>query len=85
MFNSADNVNVLKTQNLQSMLGDLDQNGKIDPGNATPETAVFVGNYLLWSAGPDENFGPTTAYTAANPPSSRSPCDDVANFERGQY
>lgn len=54
-------------------------NGQIDPN----ETPAYTGNYVLWSAGPDEVFGPTRF--SNQPVSARNPCDDVANFPRAEY
>ncbi len=55
------------------------------PGTGTPGDPYgppeFTGDYLLWSAGPDERYGlPTNAL-----PSPANKCDDVANFPRGLY
>lgn len=38
---------------MQDLLGDSNRNGKLDP----TETPTFTGDYVLWSAGPDEKYG----------------------------
>lgn len=53
------------------MMGDLNNNGGIDPG----EQPAYTGPYLLWSAGPDGQYGPSGLN-----PTSASACDDVTNF-----
>ncbi len=66
---------------IQSMVGDIgngttpgtNPNGMIDG----TETANFVGNYILWGAGPDEVYGPNFISTATAPPFDLSNCDDV--------
>jgi len=46
-----------------------------------PFTPAFSGEFLLWSAGPDEKYGlPNNAR-----PSPANKCDDVANFERDEF
>ena len=82
MFNSNDNnggpTAGLSEIQLRTLLGDRDNNGGINGG----ETAAYTGPYLLWSAGPDETFGPPNA---SQPVSPRNRCDDVANFPRTEY
>jgi type II secretory pathway pseudopilin PulG len=58
----------LSDTEMQWVLGDRNNNGRIDPG----ETAATTAPYLLWTAGADGVFGrsPTTGKV-----------DDVANFE----
>ena len=86
MYNTWDNMDSanrggLRFDQLAMMLGDTNVNGGIDPG----ETPAHEGSYLLWSAGPDEVFGPD----ASLPPGSRDPAaikkavqrsDDITNF-----
>ncbi|HEX8914641.1 MAG TPA: prepilin-type N-terminal cleavage/methylation domain-containing protein [Humisphaera sp.] len=71
VFNAGDNT-ALDGTKLRYMLGDMNANGKIDPGEAADAT----GQYLLLSAGPDRVYGPPNA--AAIGPSN--PCDDVGTF-----
>jgi len=48
-------------------------------GAAGP-SSVFTGEYLLWSAGPDEKYG--LVEDPSTPAFSATKCDDVANFPR---
>jgi prepilin-type N-terminal cleavage/methylation domain-containing protein len=62
---------------IRLMLGDLDDNGYINNG----EAPVTEEPYLLWSAGPDGNFGPSLDPANARPVGQEiSRCDDVTNF-----
>lgn len=61
---------------LQSMLGDLSHNGKIDAA----ESDVNVGPYILWSCGQDEVFG--TAAVSPVTQSDVNDCDDITNFKQ---
>jgi prepilin-type N-terminal cleavage/methylation domain-containing protein len=65
--------NALCLQRIQVMLGDLSKNGKLDPN----ETAVDL-PYLLWAAGDDEFFGPSSASKGGV-----ATCDDITNFDFG--
>jgi prepilin-type N-terminal cleavage/methylation domain-containing protein len=77
MFNLLDNrLLVTPAARLQLLLGDNNLNGMID-GAEQPE---FVGDFLLWGAGPDEIFGPTKNVTDRISPAN--PCDDVTNYAR---
>jgi len=78
-FNAEDNAGYLKKETLQVLMGDTNQNGMID----VTEQAAFDGPFLLWSAGPDLTFGPTT--DPNKPVSPKNRCDDVANFKRSEY
>jgi len=88
MFNPYDNTGidssdsttgVMSPQMFMVLMGDVNQNGAIDPG----ETPAYTGNYVLWSPGLDEIFGETNGLaTPAALPSPSNPCDDVANFPR---
>lgn len=87
MFNGYDNEDSLVTGELQTVLGDHDRDGVIDPPKPPGERSeapAFTGNYLLWGAGPDEKFGPTGKDTKL-PIGPNNRCDDVANFERTEY
>jgi type II secretory pathway pseudopilin PulG len=77
-FNANDNIDRLNLANLRRLLGDRDANGAIN-GSESP---AFAGAFLLWSAGPDETFGPRDPARAPGPDNR---CDDVANFQRGEY
>ena len=83
MFNPNDNTSTgsydsttteMTALMFQLLMGDANGNGAIDPG----ETPAYTGNYVLWSAGPDERFGPLVNPTG--PVSPSNPCDDVHNF-----
>ena len=85
MYNALDNWDGAKgampKQVLSVMLGDTNANGQID-GDETP---AHEGPYLLWSAGPDEQFGPPPGALSGTPQPAdvrkavlRS--DDVTNF-----
>jgi hypothetical protein len=62
---------------IRAMLGDVNDNGYIDSGESPATDEAF----LLWSAGPDGNFGPSF-----DPGKTRTAdqevrgCDDVMNF-----
>ncbi|MGH7178025.1 MAG: hypothetical protein ACREJC_11640, partial [Tepidisphaeraceae bacterium] len=64
---------------LAAMLGDFDNgaggppDGRINSG----ETAATTGPFLLWSAGPDGQFGPNATVPTRK---DASACDDVTNF-----
>jgi len=68
-------------QRLRLMLGDRNNNGIIE--SALGESAATTDNFILWSAGPDELFGPEA--TMAEPKGTldhldAEKCDDVTNF-----
>ena len=65
---------------VQVMLGDRNNNGFIDNGEAPATTFP----YILWSAGPDGVFGPTSATPATPTANDIAKCDDVTNFNMGQ-
>ena len=73
-------VEAAAIQRLRLMLGDRNNNGVIDA--SLGETATTE-KFLLWSAGPDELFGPEA--TLAEPKGTldyldAEKCDDVTNF-----
>ena len=79
-YNANDNINKLTTvQQLRRLLGDNDGDGGI---NGAAESAAFTGPFLLWSAGPDEQYG---LKDPTKPVSPSNRCDDVANFQRTEY
>jgi hypothetical protein len=88
MFNPNDNIGtgssdsttgVMSAQMFMVLMGDVNQNGAIDPG----ESPAYTGNYVLWSAGTDEKFGEINGLASpAALPTPSNPCDDVANFPR---
>jgi len=65
---------------IRIMLGDYNANGYIEPGAS--ETAVNQ-PYLLWSPGPDDNYGPLGyAPSQTQPDANRKAvdqCDDILN------
>jgi hypothetical protein len=75
---------------IEAMLGDNNSNGSIDASppypNTQGETAAATGGFLLWAAGPDGFFGPSSiaqGNTAANYSQNQQgvqKCDDVTNF-----
>ena len=67
MYNQKD-CGVISLKHMQMILGDVNNNGGIDPGETESSTAP----YLLWGAGPDGSYGLDTA------PSPKT--DDVTNF-----
>ena len=84
MFNSNDNSMALFDYDGTNATSGLSKfrfiMGATTTGAAGP-TPAFTGDYLLWSAGPDERYGlPTNAA-----PSTANKCDDVANFPRDLY
>jgi len=63
---------------IRALMGDLNDNGKIDPG----ETAVDE-RFLLWSAGLDGNYGPALdPQTKKATEATVRKCDDITNFPR---
>jgi prepilin-type N-terminal cleavage/methylation domain-containing protein len=87
MWNTYDNMDSsnrggMRFDQLAMMLGDTNTNGGIDPG----ETPAHEGPYLLWSAGPDEVFGPDASLGSSTDPAKvrkaveRS--DDITNFKQ---
>jgi hypothetical protein len=68
---------------MQVMLGDYNFNGYIDSGESAATTASF----LLWSAGPDGQYGAFSAAVTADTVTVKkavSACDDVTNFSFAQ-
>ena len=66
---------------MRLMLGDRDMNGIIQ--SATGEAAATTGPFLLWSAGPDEQFGPNADAAPDRTTLDAQDvgrCDDVTNF-----
>ena len=62
------------------MLGDLNADGKI---TSPPEEPAYEGAYILWSAGPDEIFGPPAGPQISTVQDWRKAVeksDDVTNF-----
>ena len=89
LYDADDNLNAFARtpnepaaiQRLRLMLGDRNNNGIIEP--SLGETAATTEKFLLWSAGPDELFGPEQ--TMAEPKDTldyrdAERCDDVTNF-----
>jgi prepilin-type N-terminal cleavage/methylation domain-containing protein len=91
LYDSSQNGWFLPQAGLRAMLGDVSNgtpitpysaiqpNGMIDAG----ETPVFSGPYLLWSAGPDEKYGPLpedAGNTSILEQVDVEKCDDVTNF-----
>lgn len=83
MYNVADNAAFPMAQ-IAPMLGDLTANGKIDSG----EQPATDKPYLLWSAGPDETFGPDISTMnrsdltgVAKTAEAVRKSDDVTNFQ----
>ncbi|HEX3355961.1 MAG TPA: prepilin-type N-terminal cleavage/methylation domain-containing protein [Tepidisphaeraceae bacterium] len=79
------------TYRIKAMLGDCNTNGQVDSvpyPNAPSETAAATVPYLLWSAGPDGLFGPTTITQGASVADylvnfqQIQKCDDVTNFSK---
>jgi type II secretory pathway pseudopilin PulG len=80
-FNENDNVARLPAGHLRRLLGDKNGDGAI---SGAGESAEYTGPFLLWSAGPDEQYGFTTP-PPLRPPAPNNRCDDVANFQRTEY
>ncbi len=89
LYNYADNDDATEPRftdkkMMRAMLGDYNNNGRIDGG----ETAKYTGPYILWSAGPDGLFGPINgsgaqlAASATPNTDSVNASDDVMNFQR---
>jgi type II secretory pathway pseudopilin PulG len=82
LYNARDNFLAMPLKTFQIMMGDgrnpdpskgitaVPPNGHIDGD----EQAAFEGPFLLWSSGPDEVFGSTTA--------SLDKTDDITNFRK---
>ncbi len=88
MFNATDGVQAfrhtgetddsLSLPRLQASMGDLNASGDIDGS----ETAAYVGNYILWGAGPDEAYGPNVLVAGSPNTFDLNHLDDVSNFNR---
>jgi type II secretory pathway pseudopilin PulG len=90
LYDADDNLNAFvrnpgdgnELRRMRLMLGDKNANGIIEPAS---ETAATTESFLLWSAGPDENFGPDMTMAApAGTLDSRDveKCDDITNFRQ---
>jgi hypothetical protein len=91
MFNASDNDDKYMTPDVFAYLMGADPGKSLDPdykshnpGAYDPvlSSSPFTGPFVLWSAGPDEAFGPPNTNAKLGP---KNKCDDVANFERGEY
>ena len=71
-YNANDNAGSLPPATLQALMG-ADPTTGAPTGNLPPQMLDF----LLWSAGPDELFGPQDT-------KHPNRCDDVANFDRNE-
>jgi prepilin-type N-terminal cleavage/methylation domain-containing protein len=79
LYNAFDNVGYgasgtpafLSEANLQYIMGDRQFHGFIDSTTTPPEVATYTGPYLLWTAGPDGQFGRD----------ANRKTDDVTNFD----
>jgi type II secretory pathway pseudopilin PulG len=76
-----DNTRGIPAALFPKLMGDLNANGKIDPTQG--EAPAHEGPYVLWSAGPDEVFGPNPP----NPPANQlkkaiEQMDDITNFRQ---
>jgi type II secretory pathway pseudopilin PulG len=86
LYDSSQNVTFLTEANLRAMLGDISGGGPVDANSPVApdgmingtETAAFSGPYILWSAGPNETYGPDPGDTGNTSAIER--CDDVTNF-----
>jgi len=75
---------------MEAMLGDYNMDGYIDSTNNYTETAATTASFLLWSAGPDGQYGPVapnanaaTYFKSLSPNAVKNlvtKCDDVTNF-----
>lgn len=89
-YNSNDNRLYLSELALQRLLGAKPSDGsiykstEISGSSALPDArpVTYAGPYILWSAGPDQSYGPADP---SLPVSASNPCDDVANFPRADY
>jgi type II secretory pathway pseudopilin PulG len=84
MYNVRDNLAIPLTD-VAPMLGDLNSNGQIDAAatGGVEEAPAHEGPYVLWSAGPDEQFGPAVGMPRTTPDEVRKAVersDDVTNF-----
>jgi len=89
MYLAPDNDAAMTKQVLAQMLGDVNGNGMIDAASSPPEAPAYEGPFILWSAGPDETFGPdqatmnsSTLTGAAKTLKAVQKSDDVTNFPR---
>jgi type II secretory pathway pseudopilin PulG len=78
MYITDDNSAWLTDEKFRRMIGDLNSNGILDPG----ESAVTTDPYLLWIAGPDNLFGPVARVGPSPTASEYQTCDDVTSFQR---
>jgi hypothetical protein len=78
-YNARDNAGAMDERTMRVMLGDTNANGMIDTGEE-PKTEA---DYILWSAGPDETFGPPPGMPLDTPPNilkAVQKSDDVTSF-----
>jgi hypothetical protein len=86
LYNANDNLQFFKRYDdtddtramgrFAAMLGDVNNNGIIDPG----EQAVSTGPFLLWAPGPDGFYGPISKPSTATATAAEiAKCDDVIN------
>lgn len=87
LYNALDNqAAFVPKQGFPRMLGDTNANGMIDATATPPEEPAYEGPFILWSAGPDEVFGPPTGMLpTGTPPSDKirkavEKSDDITNF-----
>ena len=87
MYNALDNwdgtTGAMPRETLARMLGDTIADGKIDDAAVPPEIPAYDGPFIVWSAGPDEVFGPPPGMPVGNPTEIRKAVeksDDVTNF-----
>ena len=84
-FNPADNTNVVDgTMSPSSMTAAMFQAvmGSDTTGTLISGKVPFTGDFVLWSAGPDEHLGGIVDPT--QPVTPKNSCDDVSNFDRNQ-
>jgi hypothetical protein len=79
---------------MEAMLGDYNMDGYIDSTNNYTENPATTASFLLWSAGPDGQYGPVapnanaaTYFKSLSPNAVKNlviKCDDVTNFTFAQ-
>lgn len=100
MYDSRHNENMLSRHRMRVMMGDYSNTGTILrnhnlDGNTVNEEPATLEPYILWSAGPDGQFGPPDTLQPGNPNNPTSTivqwnqnrqaaqnADDVTNFRR---
>ena len=88
MYNAADNLGGMNAATFAFTMGDCNLNTRIDKPGSVWEEPLYVGQFMLWSAGPDEVFSiplKEPVIPTKDPRGYRlmfQKCDDITNFRK---